>query len=372
MTRHIPENGCSTSIYPDIEWKQVPCGKLPERLKNTDLRRPPVALSKGEPFAGQVGSGIDIVASVAQGRISGVDASFAFVKTTGVTNVSGDGKTVSRRDQFSLQINSNKFLHPLCGNEDTLCGWQQFILSNDPGNPPGYLWTQHWLLGRGASCPLGWDAHGDDCALDSDGASPPVVTNVSLNLRYLWMTADVIGTQDVVTLGYTSGATVATAVSSDSVLGLASRWTQSEFNIVGDLTLHNARFDPNTTIAINQDVTIVDAAATDPLTFGNNGTTGETNNLNLLTPVCISGQRLTFEESNAPNATFSCSAPPPLNLCAAATKAVAEDQKTLQTLQNRFKEPICSGPASYECAQAVRAASAKLQTDVKLERADCK
>ncbi len=372
MSRHIPENGCSTAIYPANEWKRVPCTTLPKRLQNIARRPPSLVKSKSSPFLATVGNGTDITAQATQGLITRVDGSFAKVQTTGVVNVTGDGKVVSNKDQFSLQINTNFFTTPLCGKVAACRGWEQFVLSNDPGSPPAYMWTQHWLLGLGSPCPKGWGAvAGGDCVLDSNGVSPPILSNVPLNLKFLWMSAAVVNGQDVVTIGYTSGATIANAVSSDSVLGLGSRWTESEFNIVGDLTLHNARFDPNTTIVINQDLTISGAASTNPVKSIVAGTTGETNNLNLVTPTCVLGQRVAFEESNVSGVKFGCSTPTPQNACALATKAVAADQAALQRLEDRLSKPICSGPVRLECVQAANGERAKLQADLKVEKAQC-
>jgi hypothetical protein len=173
--------------------------------------------------------------------------------------------------------------------------------------------------------------------------------------------------KDTVILGWTDEITQARAFSADSVLDLASHWTQSEFNVFGDLSLHQARFNPGTSIVVEQDLTFANDAGTHPLVVNTDGTTGETNNLNLVPPPCVDGPVLKFMESNAPNAVYTC----PKSICAEAKQQVAQDQAQLANLQNEKNGPMCKGSAEIQCLKAVTALETKLENDIAFERKKC-
>jgi hypothetical protein len=305
--------------------------------------------------AADAGHGVDFLAVATHGTIASATGSFPSVITTGEINVASDGVTTSRKSQFALQINSNEFKADACsGSTIGLCkGWEQFELSNDPGSPPGVLWIQDWLLDYGTSCPSGWGLYGSgpDCVYNGQTVSAPIISNIQ-NLQTVWMEGVATASgNDTVYLGWTDGVTQAIAYSQDSKLDLAANWTQSEFNVFGDLTLHQARFDPNTSIVVAQSLTFANNTAAQPLSASSGSTTGETN-LDLVQPPCVLGPVLTFKESNISNASYAC--PKPLNLCAAAKELVSADQKQLAKLQAALTGPTCRGPARFECTQAIK------------------
>jgi hypothetical protein len=366
VEKKVPTRGCFKVVYPSKEWVPTSCIQLPANLKQPSSRSK-ARVGRPEPPAGTGGS-VDFVAQATKGTIVSATGSFPFVSTTGEINVTGDGKTTSRNNQFSLQLNSNVFNSDVCkGSKTGQCqGWEQFVLSNDPGSPPGFLWIQFWLLDYGTPCPQGWGASGSDCFYNGKGASPQIIASVQ-TLQSVWLEGIVeTGGRDTVLLGWTDGVAQAIAFSADSVLDLAAHWTQSEFNVFGDLTFHQARFNPGTSIVVSQALTFANDTVTSPLTFNTDGTTGETNNLNLVRPPCVEGPTLSFMESNVPGATHACP-----NFCAMAKELVAQDQAQLTKLQNERNDPMCAGPAVFECSQAVRALATKLANDIALEKKDC-
>jgi hypothetical protein len=98
----------------------------------------------------------------------------------------------------------------------------------------------------------------------------------------------------------------------DSTLNLASAWTQSEFNIVGDCCAFTASFNPGATFIVQ---TTVDNGTTNQPQYTEAGYTGETSNLTLVpndsSPVvCPFGGASTgivFMESNGTVPTPTCS-----------------------------------------------------------------
>jgi hypothetical protein len=378
VEKKVPTKGCFKVVYPSQEWVSISCAPLPASLKQLSIPPKLRILKRSAPIPApeppaDAGNGVDFVAETTEGTIVSATGSFSSVNTTGEINVASDGKTTSRNNQFALQINSNKFNAAACiGSTTGQCqGWEQFVLSNDPGSPPGVLWIQSWLLDYGTSCPQGWELSGSgpDCMYNGQAASPPIIGSVQ-NLKYVWMEGVTSAEgKDTVFLGWTDGVTQAMAYSQDSMLDLAAHWTQSEFNVFGDLTWHQARFDPNTSIVVYQALTFANDAAARPLSAIMGGTTGETNNLDLVNPPCVQGPLLSFMESNAPNAGYAC--PKPLNLCAASQKQVAYDRVQLAKLESERTGPTCKGPALFECTQAIRAEQNALTADAAIEKKNC-
>jgi hypothetical protein len=283
VERRAPTTGCFKVVYPSQEWVSIPCAPLPARIKPQPM--PPklrelqrIAPTPAPGPAADAGNGVDFLAVATHGKIASATGSFPSVITTGEINVASDGVTTSRKSQFALQINSNEFKADACSGSTTgLCeGWEQFVLSNDPGSPPGVLWIQDWLLDYGSSCPSGWGLYGSgpDCFYNGQTVGAPIISNIQ-NLQSVWMEGVVSASgNDTVYLGWTDGVTQAIAYSQDSKLDLAANWTQSEFNVFGDLTWHQARFDPNTSIVVAQSLTFANNTAAKPLSRSSGGTTG--------------------------------------------------------------------------------------------------
>ncbi|MGB8539600.1 MAG: hypothetical protein WCD57_24460 [Acidobacteriaceae bacterium] len=336
---------------------------MPKKLRDQQK------ISPKAPRGADAGNGDDFLAIATAGTIVSARGYFSNVNTTGEINVSSGGVT-SRNSQFSLQINSNFFKAAACSGSTTgeCLGWEQFILSNDPGSPPGYLWIQEWLLDYGTSCPSGWglSGSGPDCIYNAQGACPPVISNIQ-SLASVWMEAATsAGGNDTVYLGWTDQVPQVMAYSQDSKLELAANWTQSEFNVLGDLTLHQAKFNPNTSIIVYQDLTFANNPAKNPLTAGEGGTSGETNNLDLVTPACVQGSLLHFEETNLRHEPLTCP-----SLCDDDKKLVAFDQAQIAKSQAELTGPTCRGPARFECTQTIKNEQTMLSAAIAQEKKDC-
>jgi hypothetical protein len=89
-----PKKGCFEASYPETKWREVPCKKAPQKPYPKKGVRPDT-----------VGNGTDFSAQVT-GHISSAEGSFDSV--TGVTSESVSSGGIG---PFSLQLNTNFFLH---------------------------------------------------------------------------------------------------------------------------------------------------------------------------------------------------------------------------------------------------------------------
>jgi hypothetical protein len=85
------------------------------------------------------------------------------------------------------------------------------------------------------------------------------------------------GGNDVVTLDF--GSEAYSISGKDDVLNIASVWNKAEFNVVGNNGGSEAVF--NSGSSISAVLMLTDGSASAPKCVANEGTTGETNNLNL-------------------------------------------------------------------------------------------
>ena len=85
---------------------------------------------------------------------------------------------------------------------------------------------------------------------------------------------------------------------SDSVVDLATAWTESEFNIIGDGDGSEADFNAGSSITVK--VAVTNGTKNAPICAADSGTTGETNNLNLGACTSTGGASpyIEFTESN--------------------------------------------------------------------------
>ena len=81
------------------------------------------------------------------------------------------------------------------------------------------------------------------------------------------------------TLEFMDGAKAYSTTGQDSVMYLSAGWTGSEFNIIGDGGGSQADFNAGASLTVQIDLT--DGTTDAPTCQANDGTTGETNNLNL-------------------------------------------------------------------------------------------
>jgi hypothetical protein len=266
------EEGCFHASYPNIVWEKVDCRvAVPPRFHTTPVRPPDGA-------AAQTGNGHDYVAQ-AQGLITWTLGAFYATGVKSEHGVGGSGGILGP-NEYELQINTNAFeTTSACDKHSGCTVWQQFLYSPDyyyEGEAAVFM--QYWLLNWGSSaCPGGWRTFGADCYRNSTyyAVAPDIpitdLNDVSLSGR---ATA---GGNDVVTLDF--GSEAYSISGKDDVLNIASVWNKAEFNVVGNNGGSEAVF--NSGSSISAVLMLTDGSASAPKCVANEGTTGETNNLNL-------------------------------------------------------------------------------------------
>jgi hypothetical protein len=258
-----PGEGCFTATFPLTTWKKVTCVAAPNR---------PYIPRSGGGSSLVVGDGNDY-AAVTSTLTSNAIGSFPVVKH--LTSEEDDGQS----NVYSLQLNSN-FMSgdPACSgayNPKECLGWLQFVYSS--GSGAGFM--QYWLIyytGGSVRCPDGWFSYSTDCYKNSAGVGVPQEPATDLSKMSLSGNA-VNGGLD--TLVYMEGTNAYTTTGEDSVMYLSEGWTGSEFNIIGDGGGSQAVFNAGTALAV--EIELTDGATAAPTCKAHDGTTGETNNLNL-------------------------------------------------------------------------------------------
>jgi len=274
----VPQEGCFTAAYPTLAWQQVACRAAPSR--------PYVPRNGRAGFT--VGDGNDYSAVVA-GLISTTVGTFPTI--TGLKKEKGAGVA----NAYSLQINSQFFASPTCSgaaNPSKCLGWEQFVYSTT-----GAAFMQYWLIDYNTTCPSGgWMRYSSDCYRNSAAVGVPAEPIKQLGSLKLSGTAVANGTD---TLVFTTAVKAYSTTGKDSVVDLAAFWNASEWNVIGDGGGSEAVFNKGTSITVN--IALTDGLTTAPTCKGNDGTTGETNNLNLgaCTPSAGATPSVQFVESLA-------------------------------------------------------------------------
>jgi hypothetical protein len=256
----VPKEGCFTASYPVAAWKPVACTVAPNI--------PFVPRSGNHPkgLGRTVGDGNDYSA-VVTGLISTTIGTFPTV--TGLKTETGEGQA----NAYTLQINSQFFASPTCSgasNPASCLGWEQFVYY------PGQVFMQYWLINYGNKCPTGWNSYASDCYKNSAAASAPSV--VIKKLKTLKLSGNAV-LNGIDTLVFSSKTKAYSTTGKDSVVDLAAYWNASEWNIVGPGGGSEAVFNKGTSITVN--IALTDGLTAAPTCQSNDGTTGETNNLNL-------------------------------------------------------------------------------------------
>jgi hypothetical protein len=241
------EEGCFHASFPSMTWEKVDCIAVVPEI---------------------VGNGADYAAEVSSGLISQSVGTFPTV--TGVTS-----ETDGRRNTYSIQLNSN-FMSgtAACQGVAGCMSWLQFVYSTRSRA----AFMQYWLIGIG-TCPSGgsWISDGaGDCYKNSAAVSVPAIAITSLSQLKMSGTA-VKGGKD--TLVFTNGSNAYTTSGADTVADLATAWTASEFNVIGDGGGSEAVFNKGSSVKVKLAVT--NGTTNAPKCVANDGTTGETNNLTL-------------------------------------------------------------------------------------------
>ncbi len=112
--------------------------------------------------------------------------------------------------------------------------------------------------------------------MNSKAVSVPKIAITSLSQFKMSGTA-VKGGKD--TLVFTNGSEAYTTSGADTVADLATAWTASEFNIIGDGGGSEAVFNKGSSVTVK--IAVTNGTTNAPKCVANDGTTGETNNLTL-------------------------------------------------------------------------------------------
>jgi hypothetical protein len=327
-----PASGCFTSTYPSTRWEAVACVAAPQH----PVGRPggfPARIGGSPDAAGlgsagvsadgsstsTVGNGTADAAQVSGAYLTSAEGSFDSV--TGVTSES-DGGTANL---FGLQLNSYFFpsSSSACKGASlprgTTCyQWEQFLYTPEYTNSTQYyVYIQYWLFAVTSSgqfssvrrCPSGWSNYSGQCYTNSGSTTVPSSVQSISNLKNLKLEGSISGGKDTVTL--TSGSTLYSITASDSITDLASGWNYAEFNIFGAGGGSAATFNSGSSIVVRINVNNGSTSAPSCVDYG---TTGETNNLNLVSPCCTysgSSPSIAFLQTNvSPAPTVTCSTLP--------------------------------------------------------------
>ncbi|MGI0091109.1 MAG: hypothetical protein ACREBS_05325 [Nitrososphaerales archaeon] len=268
LANPVSSVGCYEASYPSTDWQAVQCGTAPSAIMTVGN----FCCDK----VGQVPSGDNIQTSTGDfGAISGL--------TSETDNVSGT-------NYYSIQDNTNHFSTSY-GTFGTVTGFMQFIFQNDPGSTKGIVFIQYWLLNYPAShqntCPntnaylSRWTAQNGACVADSGTMNTTSLENIG-NLGYLslagYAKCSNCGSNDEVL--FCSQYNCWTVVEPDSILSLASRWTNSEWNIFGYNDYSQAQFNSGTSLTVDVYLSISGGGSFTPSCISTSYT-GETNNLSV-------------------------------------------------------------------------------------------
>ncbi len=251
------EDGCFEATFPRLSWEKVDCVAAPNRTFWRHRSVTPESVGNGDDYAAQVSSG----------SISQTVGTFPTV--TGVTS-----ETDGRKNTYSIQLNSN-FMSgtAACKGVSGCLSWLQYVYSSSEQA----AFMQYWLIGIG-TCPDGsWYSDGEgDCYKNSAAVSVARIAITELSQLKMSGTA-VKGGKD--TLVFTNGTKAYTTSGADTVADLATAWTASEFNVIGDGDGSEAVFNKGSSVTVK--IAVTNGTTNAPECVSDDGTTGETNNLSL-------------------------------------------------------------------------------------------
>jgi hypothetical protein len=279
-----PATGCFHASYPNIVWERVACGIGQPRANPVHIKP---RGDEPEVTGGILGTdkSNDYVAQ-SKGLITGA---YGFFATSGVTSevgvyeytVNGIPQGILGPNEYSIQLNTNELeTTSACAGRSGCHVWQQFVYATDyVGQGVADVFMQYWLLDWNSTCPAGWN--------------PPTGTSTNCWVNsYLAVAPDV----PITDLGYVEFAGYATAGGNDQAvftydseaystsfrdnfLDISSVWNKAEFNVVGNGGGSRANFNAGSSIMVS--LYLLDGSTSAPTCVANDGTTGESNNLNL-------------------------------------------------------------------------------------------
>jgi hypothetical protein len=304
-----PQEGCYHASFPNVQWEKVECTAPPTYRAAVPNRR-----------LETLGNGSDYVVQAPSGHtFTNVTGSFPTVtgvtseKTVNVPFGNGESSGITGANQYTLQVNTNIVNTAACKTYKNCFAWQQYVISTDTPvsltssklTGKTEVFIEYWLINYGgstrASCPSGFvnggaDTSGVDCVQNTPAT---VVYNGALPITQLASlalsgTATANGTDTAVA---TYGTEAFTASVADSLTDISSKWTQAEFNVVGNAGGAQAQFNKGSTLTTK--VSVTDGSTTAPTCLAPSseaGTTGETNNL--------TGKSCTAAGGTSPSITF--------------------------------------------------------------------
>jgi hypothetical protein len=287
--------GCFHASYPSFVWEQLAC-------KVATPRAHPVHRRPSDGAKDVTGNGNDYVAQ-SSGLTSEALGTFPTVtgvkseKSVGVAAF-GDGGILGK-NEYTLQANTNfTGSTAACAGHSGCTVWQQFIYSTDYNvEGEAAVFMQYWLIGWGSSkCPSGFaSAGGGDCYGNSNYVTAPDMPITDLGELTLSGSAVAGGNDTVV---FNNGSEAYSVSGKDSVLDISNVWQQTEFNVVGDAG--GSRADFNKPVSITVKIALTDGSTSAPTCVADDGSTGETNNLNLGSCSAAGGSTpsMQFTESN--------------------------------------------------------------------------
>jgi len=275
---HPAKPGCFEAHYPDEHWVETKC-LPPPRTPNPH---------GSSPRPNTVGAGTDWFATVTSGNISQATGSFDLASgIIALESPKGGDTSTFHPNTYTLQMNTNLFTPAICGGL-TNCAWVQFIFSQSQCGSSPCIFIEYWLLNHASPCPsnASWNFYPGGsgttpgCYLNTPATNLPAVPLADFGS--LRLNATVQNGVDIVTVSDASG-TLGSA-SNASIANLGSGWTGVEYIPAGDCCGTEAFFFTGTTSALNVRVAVVNGTTNAPNCATNstfNGTTAETNNLNL-------------------------------------------------------------------------------------------
>ena len=305
MGMPFPSVGCFEASYPSLRWQRIACSKpshLPDRLPWNTRYVQHAYVGDGNDYTLQTNSKISM-------------ATGSFPNVTGVESL----HSPFGHDSYSLQLNSSFFPTAACKGMKYCAGWEQFVFLNVAGSE-GALGMEEWLVQtnpyKAFRCPpnAGWWYEGDSCLHHSHTVVIPVPYQPIRNLRDLSLTGAATSSGDSVYLAVGSKVYGMKNYQKDGITDLAPNWKGAEFNIFGPGSDTMAQFNSGSTITVSLEAVTANKAA--PIKcVAKSGTTGETNNLTLVSapsnPQGLQDPSILFTESNAPGrGSASCDAVP--------------------------------------------------------------
>jgi hypothetical protein len=287
--------GCFHAAYPSLVWESVECAVGEPQVR-------PVPRISADGGSEVTGNGHDYALG-ATGLITAARGQFPKVtdvkSETGVGVKSFGGGGHLGPNEFTLQLNSNSnATTSTCAGHSGCKVWQQFVYApNFFTNGKAAVFIQYWLLDWGKkACPAGWEDASGSCVRNSPSIAAPDLKITDLGNMALEGQA-AAGGHDVIT--FYNGKEAYSVTTKDSVVHLATVWTEAEFNVVGNAGGSRADFNNGASVFVL--VRVTDGSTKAPHCLRNAGTTGESNNLNL--GPCVTGTvgknpAIEFVESN--------------------------------------------------------------------------